>query len=215
MNKSVTKMSVEFICEEASFFLEKIDKIDHIITTLPDMSEMNVDDINEYKTFVKKIIELILSKLQGYAIFIQTDRKYKGEWIDKGFLIQEEAQKYSVKLAFHKIGLHKPIGKKDLYRPTYYRMICYRRKNLSSYTNDIPDVIDFEGKDWNNGTPTAAVEHATDFIKNHSLVGKENVVIDPFCGHGKIGFSCFKKGIDYIGIDIDDKRVKDCLKKLN
>ena len=118
-----------------------------MITTLPDISEMNMDDINEYKHFVKNVTRLILSKIEGYAFFIQTDRKYKGQWIDKGFWIQEEAQNHPVKLAFHKIGLHKPIGKKDLYRPTYYRILCFRKKNICSFTNDIPDVIDAEGKD--------------------------------------------------------------------
>ena len=76
----------------------------------------------------------------GYAIFIQTDRKFEGEWIDKSFILSNIAFKHGFKLVWHKIVLHREVGRIDLHRPCYAHMLCYTRtgKPGAAFNDVIP-----------------------------------------------------------------------------
>ena len=85
----ITIMNI--ICADSIkwFTDQPLESINNVLTGLPDMNEMGMENIEEYLNFVRNMTELILTRLKpnGYAIFIQTDRKINGQWLDKSYYI--------------------------------------------------------------------------------------------------------------------------------
>ena len=182
----------------------KAQKIIHnVCTGICDLDETDYS-IEDYLIFFKKIVTLIFKKLDhsGYAVFIQTDRKYNKSWIDKSAMITEIALNLGYKVIWHKIILNRDVGKIDLYRPTYSHMLCYSY----SGTTGIPfcDVIPISQRLYKNGTPILPAELAIKFIKKYY----PHEIVDPFVGRGTIPALCIKNDINSVGIDIDPEQIE-------
>ena len=205
--------SYKIICADSiSYLNDRQDNvIDNFITGLPDMNEVSMD-IDAYIKFFRETAYLIFKKLSrtGYAIFIQTDRKINGEWFDKSYHLTDMAYKAGCKLRWHKIILQREVGKIHLQRPTYSHVLCY------SYTSKpgkaFEDVIPIGSKIYDNATPLNVAEKSVDFILGNKFPGK--IVVDPFVGRGTVGIVCMKKGIQFLGIDIDKDQCAETEKAL-
>ena len=191
------------ITADSLIWLAKQKTLANVITGIPDLNETPFT-IEEYLVFFKKIVSLIFKKLDksGYAIFVQTDRKYNKTWIDKSAIITEISQSYGLKIIWHKIILNREPGKIDLYRPTYSHMLCY------SYTGTTGaafcDVVPISRRLYNNGTPILAAKLAILFVQKYN----NGVIVDPFIGRGTIAAIAVHYGINCIGIDIDPKQIE-------
>lgn len=198
-------MSREIINADAVKWLsEQPDKsLDNIVTGICDMNEMGLkDDIDKYLRFFRSTTALILQKVKGYAIFIQTDRKYNKSWIDKSYHLTDVALGMNYKMLWHKIVLRRNVDATDLHRPTYSHMLCFSiNGNPGAAT---PDVIPVSKSLYENGTPFEAAKRAIEFIKVNNKKG--TTIIDPFVGKGTIIAMANAFGLDAIGIDIDPKQ---------
>jgi hypothetical protein len=202
-------MSREIINADAIKWLsEQQDKsLDHVVTGICDMNEMKgMDDMDKYLNFFRSTATLILQKVKGYAIFIQTDRKHNRSWIDKSYHLTDVALSMGFKMLWHKIVLRRAVDATDLHRPTYSHMLCFSvAGNPGSAT---PDVIPVSKSLYSNGTPFEAAKRAIEFIKTNSK--KDNVVVvDPFVGKGTIVAVANAYGLNAIGIDIDASQCKE------
>lgn len=221
----------QIICQDTQIWLKQQPKesIGNIVTGICDLDEiinLNNNNINNnknnkntkygaknnqpftidrYKTFFSDIAEKLMAvtKPDGYCIFIQTDRKYEGQWIDKSYLLNKSAEKQGLRLLWHKIVLLREVGRTDLHRPTYSHMMCFSKKAKPGAT--FPDVIDVSKRLYKNGTPSLAAETAIKFINQYS---PHKIVVDPFVGQGTIPAYANAYGLDAIGIDIDPEQCK-------
>ncbi len=200
-------MSITIICDDALNWLkqQKNRSMGNFLTGICDMDEMGNVSIKNYLSFLNKVVSLIFQKLDddGYAIFIQTDRKYNRSWIDKSYLISKIADDYGLKMIWHKIVLHRAVNSTDTYRPTYAHMLCYSKNGTTGSAT--PDVIDVSKKLYKNGTPILAAYKAVEFISTYS---KHRLIVDPFVGRGMITAMAKMMGLDSIGIDIDKEQCK-------
>ena len=78
-------MSFKIIHQDSIEWLkEQKDKsIANFITGLPDLEELKQQyDLNGYLKFFEQVAELMFAKVtdDGYCIFIQTDRKFQGQF---------------------------------------------------------------------------------------------------------------------------------------
>lgn len=196
-------MSREIICQDALKWLKSAKSVPNVVTGICDLDEMPNYNMQQYLTFFKQITTQICNKLQPgcYAIFIQTDRKWQRQWIDKSYIISDIANKAGLKMIWHKIVLHRGVGATHLQRPTYAHMLCYSRDGTTGAAT--PDVIDVGKKLYKNATPTSAANVALDFVKRYSKV---KTVLDPFVGQGTIVALANQRGLDAIGIDIDPEQ---------
>lgn len=178
--------------------------IPNVVTGICDMDEINLD-LPKYLDFFKKIANLIFSKTDpnGYAIFIQTDRKYQREWIDKSALLSECARQNGFKMVWHKIQLLRDVDGTDLHRPTYSHVLAYTVNGTTGAA--FPDVFPVSKRLYKNGTPIEAAQRSLEFVKRYS---KTPVVIDPFVGQGTIPAIANSLGMDAVGIDIDPKQAE-------
>ena len=193
----------KFIVAESLKWLHNCKHVKNVLTGICDMDETDFT-MTEYLIFFKKIASLIFKKLdkKGYAIFIQTDRKYNLEWIDKSAILTELAYKHGLKMVWHKIILNRDVGKIDIYRPTYSHMLCYTYEGTSGKA--FPDVINISERSYKNATPIAAAELAVIFIKKYY----PHEIVDPFVGRGTIVALAHKHGLPSVGIDIDPEQIK-------
>ena len=73
--------------------------IANVITGIPDLNEMGNMNETDYTKFLKKVTRKIFNRVDpnGYAIFVQTNRKIKGKLIDKSYIISDIANKSGYK----------------------------------------------------------------------------------------------------------------------
>ena len=133
--EKISSLSSQVIVADAFEYLpqQRFDNVTSIVTSLPDESELSesvLQKYNGYESFLRQSTRLILKSLSpySYAIFMQTDRKKNGHWIDKASIITHEAHKQQWHTIFHKIILTTGLDKINLYRPTYTHMLCFSVK---------------------------------------------------------------------------------------
>jgi hypothetical protein len=195
------------ICDDMHKWISTKKNIKAIITSLPDMEEVNMSLI-EWELWIKKTVDLIIESLDdnGIVIFYQTDRKYKGRVIDKKALISEGFMRLGYKNIFNKIVLKQKPETVNLFRPTFTNLFGFS-KNITS-GKATPDVI-YAGKMlYKNAMGFNACKSSVDFIK---LKIDTNLIVDPFCGQGSVLKIANDFGFDSIGVEILNDQ---CLKAL-
>jgi hypothetical protein len=198
---------IKIICDDALKWLKKQrdSSLNTIVTGIPDLDELVELDYQrnnkeDYIRFFENTVELVLNKINPdeYAIFMQTDRKMNGEWIDKSHITISKAQEMGYKLLWHKII----VNREGTYiqRPTYTHLLCFSRNNGPGEA--FPDVLSCGQHLYKNGSPPNAICYVMEFLKKK---GVENIV-DPFAGRGTIPFIASVFNINSLGIDIDPKQ---------
>lgn len=201
---------IEIICNDAFKWLnkQKNNSLPTIVTGIPDLDELedlnllekNKNNRESYIRFFKNAVGLVLEKTNEnqYAIFMQTDRKSNGEWIDKSYLTTLVAEELHYKLLWHKII----VNREGTYiqRPTYTHLLCYS-KNLGP-GEAFPDVLTCGQHLYKNGSPPNAICYVMDFLSKKKI----NKIIDPFSGRGTIPYIASLFNIDSLGIDIDKEQ---------
>jgi hypothetical protein len=205
---------IKLINSDSILWLSKQKKIDNVLTGICDLDETNFT-FDEYITFFKRIATLIFKKLDknGYAIFIQTDRKINRTWVDKSYILTDIATKHGLKLVWHKISLNRGVGKVDLFRPTYSHMLCYTYNGTSGEA--FADVIEVSEKEYKNSTPLVPAILCAEFIRKYSK-SEEKTIVDPFVGRGTIGKIVKEHAptFNFIGVDISKEQIEFTKKKL-
>lgn len=195
-------MSRNIICTDSLKWLvsQPDNSLPNVVTGICDQDEMDGYNMDQYKDFFANVASLIFQKLKPgcYAIFIQTDRKWQKQWLDKSFVLTNIARSHGYKTVWHKIVLHRGVDSTHLQRPTYAHMLCYSRDGTTGAAT--PDVLSVGKKLYKNGTPVNAATVALEFIKRYS---RNNTVLDPFVGQGTIPAIANKLGLNAVGIDID------------
>lgn len=188
------------LCTDSIEWLKKNKNLDSIVTSIPEMDELNLK-YDDYILFFRNAAKLCLeaTKETGYVIFLQTDRKYNG-WVDKSYFISDEAYKLGFRMIWHKIALRTDISKTDLYRPTYSHMLCYSKSGKIS--KPVPDVIDRGEISYPNAFGVDAVKLAVEYLKSNGI----KKVYDVFVGSGTTLAVANLYGMDAYGIDIDKKQ---------
>lgn len=197
-------------CEDALLWLERNrPAIGHsIVTSIPDFSEFPKSTIDQWKDWFVKTASLILSRTSenGVSVFYQSDIKYEGTWIDKGYLCQKAAESEGHELLWHKIACRVQPGCTTFGRPGYSHILCFS-KNLrleakQSNTDVLPELGD---KTWARGMGINACVMIAKFI---SELTPSHTVINPFCGEGSMLAAANAYGLSAIGIERSPKRAE-------
>ena len=172
-----------------------------VLTSLPDASEIGIEDLGEYEKWVRRAAtECFRSASKGCpVIFIQTDRRKGGRQFSKASLLMNIAAEQGWFLLWHKIELTAEVGKSSLYRPTFRNMVCFGRGKMSA-GQATADVVPRSKPLYDMAFSFDAARACLEFCKEFS-----NRVLDPFCGYGTTLHVAEELGMDSVGVDIDEK----------
>ena len=172
-----------------------------IVTSLPDASEIGIEDLCEYEKWVRRAAtECFLSASENCpVIFVQTDRRKSGRQFSKAHLLMKIAQEQGWFLLWHKIELSAEVGKSNLYRPTFRNMLCFGKGKMSA-GQATPDVIPPSKRLYVMAFGFEAARVCVEFCKRFT-----NRVCDPFCGQGTVLHVSEGMGLHSVGVDIDPK----------
>jgi hypothetical protein len=177
------------------------------VTSLPDISEFNLDLENWKKWFISTA-QLILKKTpkDGVTIFFQTDIKKEGRWIDKAFLIQRAAFELEIDQLFHKIVCRVPPGIATKGKPAYSHLLCFSKDITLDPGKSTADVLSETGsKTWERGMGVNVSLSIGKFLKQQILC---ETVINPFCGEGSMLAAANYFDMNAIGIERSPKRAE-------
>lgn len=175
---------------------------------MPDISEFPNFSLAQWKNWFVSTAQLVLSRCpdEGVTIFYQTDIKYEGAWIDKGYLCQKAAEIEGHHLLWHKIVCRAPAGQITFGRPAYAHMLCFSKGLLADVSKSTTDVIPQTGEStWTRGMGVEACLAACKFILDQTPT---RVIVDPFCGHGSVLAVANSLGLEAIGVELGPKRAK-------
>lgn len=197
-----SKTTRKVICKDALKWLKEQKDLSTIVTSIPEMDEVGLKE-DAYTTFFRECVHdcIMATKPTGYCIFLQTDRKHHG-WIDKSYLITDEATKAGLKMIWHKIALRQEVGTSGLFRPTYSHMLCYSKKGKPGKV--FPDVIQRGDVTYENAFGINAVREVLQYVKNQGIKD----IVDPFVGSGTTLAIANRLGLHATGVDIDPKQCK-------
>ena len=195
----------DYIYGDCFTHLEKSkQKFDLILTSVPDMFEINMA-LQEYQhTFLPKVVKLVgdLIKDDKFVVFCQTDRKIEGTIFPKHIHIIEAMLQSGFILKDYKILLRSDIASKDLYRLTYSHVLFFTMKGkfkaLEPEMKQHVLISKFpKNKNyWAEDFPTLIVRN---------LTGLGEIVLDPFAGRGTVLKCARDLGRQYLGFEIDTK----------
>lgn len=179
-----------------------------IITSLPDVSELDAMDLPTWKRWFQDAAALVLSKTppDGVAVFYQTDIKVDGLWVDKGYLVARAADDAGIPMLFHKLACRVPAGTATFGRPAYSHMLAFSRDVRLDLAKSTPDVLPSVGEmTWTRAMGIDACKAAVRFILDHT---SSKTLVDPFCGHGTALAVANAMGLDAVGVELSKKRAR-------
>jgi hypothetical protein len=178
-----------------------------VVTSLPDVSEVPEKGFDGWRAWfldaARRVIRWVPD--DGVAIFFQSDIRYRGVWVDKGYLVLRAAEEESALLVWHKIVCRKPAGTISHGRATYSHMICVSR-TLHAPKRPGPDVLADTGvMTWTKAMGVNACRLACRYLQDETAT---RVVVDPFCGHGTVLAVANSFGLDAVGVELSAKRCR-------
>ncbi len=185
-----------------------------IITSLPDVSEVPPHRFDEWRAWFINAARTVIRWLpgDGVAIFYQSDIRFEGRWVDKGYLVMRAAEEEGAELGWHKIVCRRPPGNIAPGRPSYSHMICVAPKIGAAPSRPGPDVLPDAGHmSWSRAMGEVACRVACRFLRDETAT---RLVVDPFCGEGSILAMANAFGLAAIGIDLSGKRCKAALQQV-
>ena len=180
-----------------------------LVASMPDISEFNNYSLDQWKEWFTRTASLIMSRTpdDGVVVFYQSDIKYEGTWVDKGYLVQKAAEANGLSLLWHKIVCRVPPGIATFGKPAYSHILCFSKNvRLHDMSKSTPDVIgDLGEKTWVRGMGLENCLMITKFIATQVNSKK---VVHPFCGEGAILAAANFNGLDAFGIERSLKRAE-------
>jgi hypothetical protein len=197
------------VCDDALRWLKQNAPFEDasFITSLPDVSAFPHAPLDTWKRWFIEAAAAVMNATPdaGVSIFYQTDIKRDHVWVDKGYLCQRAAEEANVSLLWHKIVCRKPAGEPVFGRPGYTHLLCFSKVPKQGATA-YADVLPSTGlMTWSQAMGISACELAVRYVLTHTAT---RTVIDPFCGVGTVLAVANALGLDSVGVDIANKRVR-------
>ncbi len=179
-----------------------------VVTSLPDVSELPSCSLESWREWFVEAARCVVRWVprSGVAIFYQSDIRFRGIWVDKGYLIMRAAEAEGACLLWHKIVCRKPPGTLGLGRPGYSHMLAIAHAPRAPRARPGPDVLpDAGAMSWSRAMGITACQEACRFLRDETEV---RLVVDPFCGRGTTLAVANSMGLDALGIELAARRCR-------
>lgn len=179
-----------------------------LVTSLPDVSETG-RTLSHWRGFFVDAAARVCDALTpaGLAIFVQTDLRHEGRWIDKSALVAEGAVQVGADLLCKKVVCRRPPGSRSSAGAAFSNLLVYGRGRLldSALPDTIPDVLVDPGPStWVRGVGRDAVAAAVRLVQRYAPA--TTTIADPFCGEGMTLAVANALGLHAVGVERNHKR---------
>ena len=179
-----------------------------VVTSLPDVSELSGATLDAWRAWFSGAVKAILGWIpqRQVAVFYQSDIRFRGAYVDKGYLVMRAAEDIGAHVLWHKIVCRRPPGTIAMGRPSFSHMIALSRVPRPPSARPGPDVLPDAGEmTWSRAMGLTACEVACRFLATEISA---TTVVDPFCGQGAVLVVANRLGLDAIGVDLSAKRCR-------
>lgn len=178
------------------------------VTSLPDVSEIGAP-VTRWRAWFVDAAACVCDALTpgSLAIFVQTDLRRQGRWIDKSALVAEGAAKVGAELLCRKVVCRRPPGTVSSSVATFSSLLVYGRGRLldRALPDVIPDVITDAGPaTWRRGLGRDACAAAVRLVLRYAPA--TTIIVDPFCGEGMTLAVANALGLAAVGVEVNRKR---------
>ncbi len=179
-----------------------------VLTSLPDVSETGMS-LQRWRTWFVDAAARVCAALdeQGLAVFVQTDLRRDGAWIDKAALVAEGAARVDARLLCKKIVCRRPPGSRSSAGAAFSSLLVFGRGRALDHAlpDVVPDVLVDPGPPtWVRGLGRDACAQALIFVRRYAR--STATIVDPFCGEGMTLAVANALGFDAIGVERNRKR---------
>jgi DNA modification methylase len=200
----------DFIQGDCFETLRKTDqKFDLILTSIPDMFEINMKLEDYQDTFLIKVVELVSSSIKdkGFVILCQTDRKYKGTIFPKHMYMTQAMLSNGFILKDYKILLRSNLECMDQFRLIFSHILFFTKSG--KFKKDLePDMkrhiivskFPTNKNFWREDFPSLMIRN---------LTNEGEIVLDPFAGRGTVLKCARDLNRQYLGFEIDEQIYKE------
>jgi hypothetical protein len=178
-----------------------------VVTSLPDVSEIPSLSLEGWRAWFIEAARAVIRWVPagGVAIFFQSDVRYRGLWVDKGYLVLRAADDERAALLWHRIVCRRPPGSQSQGRASYSHMICASREVIPPRRPRADVLADAGLMTWSRAMGAEACREACRYILEET---PSRLIVDPFCGHGTALAVANTLGLDAIGIELSAKRCR-------
>jgi hypothetical protein len=178
-----------------------------VVTSLPDVCELPELGFEGWKRWFGEAARQVLRWIpeEGVAIFFQSDIRFQGAWVDKGYLVQRAAEEEGALLLRHTIVCRHAPGTLTQGRASYSHLLFFARR-LIPPRRPHPDVLPDAGlMTWPKAMGASACRLACAFLRDETST---RLVVDPFCGRGTVLAAANALGLDALGVELSAKRCR-------
>jgi len=175
-----------------------------VVTSLPDVSEVRLG-LDAWREWFVEAATVTMASVpdDGVAIFLQSDIRKGGVWIDKGALVARAAEKAGLSLLFHRIVCRLAPGTVTFGRASYSHLLGFGRTPRPALRHAAADVLpDGGAKPGTKAMGVLACLAACEFVRSETPT---RTVVDPFCGFGTVLAVANALGLDAVGVDLSER----------
>ena len=116
-----------------------------VAASMPDYSELPERAVAPWKAWFTRVAEAIFAAAHPDCpvVFFQSDVRHAGAWIDKGFLVQQAAERAGATLLLHRVVCRRPAGTITAGRATWSHLLDHvHRQGLGRDLDASHDALD-------------------------------------------------------------------------
>lgn len=167
--------------------------------TMPDKSVDHIITDYEYGSFFPIVEFIRICRGTILTFCSEQDRPFEDNPIKKAYWIKTPSTKN------FQTNFGRFVEEIHIFRQEHY--VFNTNLHWSNYTGVFTDLVEEKGWYWKK--PLSLMERLVRILSNEG-----ETVADPYCGYGTTLRACKNWGRNYIGVDIDEEKVKWCLENV-
>ena len=179
-----------------------------IVASIPDSAELPNPAFEPWKAWFSQVAERVLGSAHPASpvIFYQSDVRHGGTWVDKGFLVEQAAQKVGAELLLHRIVCRQPAGTTTFGRAAYAHLLLFSRSLRTTRRFAYDHVIPDGGPAvWIRGIGLHSCAAIVEMIRQESAC---DTLVHLFCGKGLLLEVARLHGLHAVGIDLSKRQCR-------